>query len=331
LCRSRRILNWLLAIYLNVALVVSVYGVHQSIYGARQLALWVDADSSLAKTTRVYSYLNNPNLLAGYLLPAIAFSAAAFFIWRSWLQKTLALVMVLVNTYCLYATLSRGAWIGAIVMVIVAVSLGYYWLRPSLPKFWRSWALPMAIASLAILLGLAILLSPNLRDRLLSIFSDRKDSSNNVRINVWEAVRHMIRDRPIWGYGPGDRVFKQMYPIYQVSPRFSALSAYSVLMETIVEIGFVGLTCFIWMLVVTFNCGVRALMRLRATRDPQAFWSIAAIVSMAGIMSQGLADTEWYRPQIQTVWWLVVGIIASFDLGAPADSEPTQDRELILE
>ena len=264
-------------------------------------------------------------------MPAIAFSAAAFFIWRSWLQKTLALVMVLVNAYCLQATLCRGAWIGAIVMVLVAVSLGYYWLRPSLPKFWRSWALPIAIASLAILLGLAILLSPNLRDRLLSIFSDRKDSSNNFRINVWEAVRHMIHDRPIWGYGPGDRVFKQIYPIYQVSPRFSALSAYSVLMETIVEIGFVGLTCFIWMLVVTFNCGVRALMRLRATRDPQAFWAIAAIVSMAGIMSQGLADTEWYRPQIQTVWWLIVGIIASFDLGAPADGEPTQDRELILE
>ena len=81
LCRSPRILNWLLAIYLNIALCVSVYGVNQSIYGARQLATWVDAESTLAKTTRVYSYLNNPNLLGGYLLPAIAFSVAACFMW----------------------------------------------------------------------------------------------------------------------------------------------------------------------------------------------------------------------------------------------------------
>ena len=304
--------NWLIAIYLHVALVVSVYGIQQSIFGAKQLATWVDAESTLAKTTRAYSYLGNPNLLAGYLLPAIAFSVAAFFIWHSRLQKTLAIVMVVANTYCLLVTYCRGAWVGAFLGTLVAAGLVYYWLRPGLPKFWRSWALPLVLGGMLAISAIAMLLIPSLRDRVLSIFSGSKDSSNNVRLEVWKAVGKMIHDRPIFGFGPGDRVFKKIYPIYQTSPRFSALAAYSIFLETIVEIGYIGFVCFLWTIVVTFNCGVKGLARLRQTRDPQAFWLMAAIVSMVALLGQGTTDTEWYRPQIQTLWWLIVGIIASF-------------------
>jgi putative inorganic carbon (HCO3(-)) transporter len=312
LCRSSRIRNWLIAIYLNTALIVSVYGINQSIYGARQLATWVDAESTLAKTTRVYSFLNNPNLLAGYLLPAIAFSVAAFFVWRGWVYKTLAIVMVVVNTTCLQATYCRGAWIGATVGMMVAAALVYYWLRPKLPKFWHSWGLPMVLGGLVTIGGVAILLVPSLHDRALSIFSGSKDSSNNFRIEVWAAVRNMIHDRPLLGFGPGDRVFKKVYPIYQLGPRFSALGAYSVFLETIVEIGLIGFACFLWTILVTLNCGIRSTIRLRQIGDPQAFWLMAAIVSTVSTFCQGAVDTVWYRPAVQTLWWLMAAIIASF-------------------
>lgn len=312
LCRSSRIRNWLIAIYLHTALVIGVYGVNQSIYGAKQLATWVDAESTLAKTTRVYSYIRNPNELAAYLLPAIAFSVAAFFVWRGWLRKTLAILMVVVNTYCLQATYCRGAWVGAFVGMIVGAALVYYWLRPKLPKFWRSWGLPLVLGGILAVSAIAMLLIPILRDRVLSIFIGSKDSSNNVRIQVWAAVNRMIHDRPILGIGPGDRVFKKIYPVYQVGPRFDALGAYSIFLETIVEIGYVGLACLMWVILVTFNCGVQGLTRLRQANDPQAFWLMAAIVSMVATLCQGAVDTVWYRPAVQTLWWLTIGIIASF-------------------
>ncbi len=312
LCRSSRIRSWLIAIYLNIAFIVSGYGVHQSIYGAKQLGNWVDAESTLAKTTRVYSYLNNPNLLAGYLLPAIAFSIAAFFIWKGWIQKSLAVVMVVVDTACLLVTYCRGAWIGLVVGIIVAAGLVYYWLRPQLPKFWRSWGFLIALGSLITIGGLAMLVIPSLHDRVLSIFSGSKDSSNNVRLEVWKAVNKMIHDRPIFGFGPGDRVFKKIYPIYQTSPRFGAIGAYSVFLETIVEIGYIGFACLIWLIAVTVNCAIQGLIRLRQNRDPQAFWLMAAIISIVATLAQGATDTVWYRPEIQTLWWLTVGIVASF-------------------
>jgi putative inorganic carbon (hco3(-)) transporter len=75
--RSPRWRSWLITVYLLVALVVSVYGLRQWFFGAEALATWTDPTSPLANTTRVYSYLNNPNLLAGYLLPAIPQLAGA--------------------------------------------------------------------------------------------------------------------------------------------------------------------------------------------------------------------------------------------------------------
>jgi putative inorganic carbon (HCO3(-)) transporter len=65
------------------------------VFGAAALATWVDPESPFSKTTRVYSYLGNPNLLAGYLLPAVSLSLVAVFVWRSWSNKALALTMFL--------------------------------------------------------------------------------------------------------------------------------------------------------------------------------------------------------------------------------------------
>ncbi|MFB8788478.1 MAG: hypothetical protein U7123_06420 [Potamolinea sp.] len=85
----------------------------------RALATWVDPESSSVGLTRVYSYLGNPNLLAGYLIPAVALSLAALFTWQRLLPKALALTMVIVNSACLVLTFSRAGWIGFVVSVIV--------------------------------------------------------------------------------------------------------------------------------------------------------------------------------------------------------------------
>ena len=86
--------------------------------------------------------------------------------WRGRVRKTLAILMVVVNTYCLQVTYCRGAWVGAILGIFAAAGLVYYWLRPTLPKFWKSWALPIAIGMILAICGVAILTVPMLRDRV---------------------------------------------------------------------------------------------------------------------------------------------------------------------
>jgi putative inorganic carbon (HCO3(-)) transporter len=158
---------------------------------------------------------------------------------------------------------------------------------------------------------LALLVVEPLRDRVGSMFAGRGDSSNNFRINVWMAVIEMIKDHPIWGIGPGNVAFNKIYPLY-MRARYSALSAYSILLEVTLEAGIIGLTCFVWLLLVTVTQGWNAMQRLRQLGNHDGLWLIAAIASLFGMIAHGLVDTVLYRPEVNTLWWLMFGIIASY-------------------
>jgi putative inorganic carbon (HCO3(-)) transporter len=120
----------------------------------------------------------------------------------------------------------------------------------------------------------------------------------------------MIRDRPILGIGPGNSAFNKIYPLY-MRPKYSALSAYSIYLEILVETGIIGFSCFIWLLIVTFNQGIQQIKRLRQSPSREGFWIMAAIAGMIGLMIHGCVDTVWYRPQVSTLWWFLIAIITS--------------------
>lgn len=309
--RSPRVRSVIIGIYLHISLIVSVYGLRQWFFGAPPLATWTDPTSPMAGVTRVYSYLENPNLLAAYVIPAVIFSIVAIFAWSGLWPKLLAVTMTLVNSFCLLFTWSRGGWIGVLVGGFVLFLLLVYWWTPKLPPAWRKWALPGVFGGILSLIVLAMLFVEPLRERVASMFVGRSDSSNNFRINVWQSVLQMIRDRPILGIGPGNNAFNKIYPLY-MRPRFSALSAYSIWLETAVETGIIGLITFVWLLVVTFNQGLQQLHRLRSQANLHGYWLMGAIAIIAGMMGHGVVDTVWYRPQVNTLWWLVMALVASY-------------------
>jgi putative inorganic carbon (HCO3(-)) transporter len=325
--RSRPWFNRLVTAIILVGLTVGAYGIKQQLDGVEQLATWNDPTSNLAGATRVYSYLGNPNLLAAYLLPMIALSGGAIFAWRGILPKLLAVLALLIDLGCLFFTQSRGGWIGGLAVLVAFLCLSYLWWRPFLSPFWQTWLLPLVIGLGGVGLGLALLLVEPLQVRVLSIFAGRGDSSNNFRINVWEGVKSMIRDRPWLGIGPGNSAFNQIYPLY-MRPKFSALSAYSIYLEIMVETGLVGFSAMLWLLLVVFNQGLKAIQSLRRSHDLHGFWMMAALAAIVGLLAHGLVDTVWYRPPVSTLWWFLVAMIASQSANlmtvapATADSEP---------
>ncbi|MBE9028590.1 putative bicarbonate transporter, IctB family [filamentous cyanobacterium LEGE 11480] len=323
--RSRKLRDWLIGIYLHVSLIVSTYGIRQWIFGAEPLATWSDPTSEFADVTRVYSYLRNPNLLAGYLIPAIAFSIMAIFAWKRRGPKFLAAVMAVINTACLIFTFSRAGWIALVVMLVSIALLIGYWLH----LYKRAWVLPAIVGGMVGFIALSVIFVPPVRSRVLSIFAMRGDSSNNFRMNVWTSVFQMIKDRPILGIGPGNDAFNLVYPIYSKA-RFTALGAYSVPLEIIVEAGFIGFACFNWLVLVTFGQAFEQLNRLRQANDRQGYWLIAAVATIVGLMFQGLFDTVWYRPQVNSLWWFAVAIIAGIVASQPTDFL-TESRESIAQ
>ncbi len=312
LCRRPRIRSSLITIYLLISLPVSVYGIRQHFFRAEALATWVDPTSPAANVTRVYSYLGNPNLLAGYLLPAVALSLAAFWRWRGLFPRLLAAVMVTVNGACLVLTYSRGGWIGLVVALTVFGLLAVHWWSRSWSPFWQKWSLVLVLGGLlGMFLGAALFVPP-VRDRVLTMFAGRSDSSNNFRINVWMGAVRIVQAYPIIGIGPGNSAFNKIYPLFMLQPKFSALSSYSVLLETAVETGLVGLTMFLGCLAVMCHQGWVQLQQIRMIASREGWWLIGAMAVVMGMMAHGAVDTVWYRPQVNTLWWFAVAIVASF-------------------
>lgn len=309
--RIKELRSALILVYLATATVVAVYGLRQWFFGAEALATWVDPESNLSGATRVYSYLKNPNLLAGYLMPAVSFGAMAAFAWGRWLPRLLAVVVTLASSACLVLTLSRGGWLGFLAMAFVMMILLVFWGNSLFSPFWRRWALPLLIGGSLAVVAAAVVVVPQVRERVVSIFAMRSDSSNNFRLNVYEAVFEMIQARPIVGIGPGNEAFNQIYPLYQRTG-YTALSAYSIYFETLVEGGIVAGLAFLWMLVLAFQQGWAQLGRLRQSLVEDGYWLIGAIAGITGLLVQGAFDTVWYRPQISTLWWMLLAIVASF-------------------
>ena len=302
-------LGWrsvLVGTYLVTTLVVCAYAVQQWYLGAPELATWTDITSETAGTTRVYSFLGNPNLLAGYLIPALPLGAIAAIHWRSWGMKVLGAVVAILGAFCITQTQSRGGLLGLAAESFALVLLLVYWWGKRLP----TWTLPVTFGGTAGAIALGTILVPTLRKRVVSIFGT-EDSSNAFRVNVWMSVLNMIKAKPILGIGPGNKAFNLVYPLYQRSG-YSALGAYSVPLELTVETGIIGVICYGWLIFSIFRQAWIALNRLRSDRNMDGLWIIAAIATIVGMMTHGLFDTVWYRPQVQLLWWLAIAIISSF-------------------
>lgn len=303
--KNIRLLIWTIVISSSI---VAAYGVYQFIIKVEpyQGALWDDPNTTNYKTTRVYSFLKNPNLLAGYLIPTMSLTAVFYYLNLGW-RKVVILISIYLQLSCLYYTYSRGGWLAAIgiIGVFILGSLIIFAERVFKSKYWKQ-AL-IGIIVLGILGGVAVLIkSPATIERFSSIFTTRGHSSNSFRMNVYISAFEMFKDNWLFGIGPGNTVFEKIYPLYMFSG-FKALSAYNIFLETAIETGTVGLIIFLFMF---FAHVCRCAWGIVANIDYSSRVILTGCLSaLAGLGIQGMFDTVWYRPQVHILFWLVLAII----------------------
>ena len=295
----------LVAALLAGQLVSSVIAIRQLYGDTSELARWADPNSVAQGTVRVYGPLENPNLLAGYLIPILPLAVAALLRWRSWPQRLYALTALGLGSTALLLSYSRGGWLGMVAALGAMALLLVLRQTRQWPPLWRR-LFPLLLVVLGIAaLAVAVASLEPLRVRVLSLVAGREDSSNNFRINVWLAALAMIRDRPWLGIGPGNNAFNLIYPLYQ-QPKFNALSAYSVPLELLVEGGIPSLIAGLGLLLASLRRGLGQLRGEAALALP----ALAALAAIAGLGVQGIADTIFYRPEVQISGWFCLATLA---------------------
>ena len=297
--------NRIVAALLAGQLVSAVLAIRQLYGDTAELARWADPNSVADGTIRVYGPLENPNLLAGYLIPILPIALVALLRWRSWPQRLFAATALLLGAIALFLSYSRGGWLG---MVAALGGLGLLLvLRQTRqwPPLWRRlFPLLLLLGAVAVLVVAVTQVEP-LRIRVLSLVAGREDSSNNFRINVWLAAIDMIQARPWLGIGPGNTAFNLIYPLYQ-QPKFNALSAYSVPLELLVEGGVPYLLAALGLLVASLRAGLAQLKG----ESPWALPALAAVAAIAGLGVQGITDTIFFRPEVQLTGWFCLASLA---------------------
>ncbi len=312
------------------AIIQSAVGWEQYHHFLQPLATWQDPniDASL-RLKRIYGTIQtlNPNLLAGYLAPCVPLVfGAALWAGSAWLfakerlkvrhlaygLPTIILsVCALLTLWALVATGSRGAYI-AIVLIGLTPFLytGHLLFHQAQLKSiaWLKW-LWLGVLALVVLGGSSVVLtSESLRFRVLSIFAMHGDSSIAYRLNVYHSAWEMFKDNWLFGIGPGNGVFKQIYGLY-MKPGYNALGAYSVPLEIMVEQGLLGLMSYLLLgLTILF----RAVFLLEAKVSlPVKLLGGVLLLSLMGHIGYGFFDTIWYRPTVNILFWFVLAGFAA--------------------
>jgi len=262
-------------------------------------------------TIRVYGPLENPNLLAGYLIPILPIALVALLRWRTWPQRLFAAASLLLGSIALFLSYSRGGWLGMLAALGAVVLLLVLRQTRHWPVLWRRLFPLLLVAGAVAVLVVAVTQIEPLRIRVMSLLAGRQDSSNNFRINVWLTAIEMIQDRPWLGIGPGNSAFNLIYPLYQ-QPKFNALSAYSVPLELLVEGGIPNLIAGLGLLAAAIRAGWAQLKGESAWALP----ALAALAAIAGLCMQGITDTIFFRPEVQLSGWFCLATLSVSRPGA---------------
>ena len=296
-----------------IAISVGIEGIAafmQNFARPEAISTWQDTSSLNPEQimTRVYGTLKpyNPNLLGGYFvagLPAIFGMSAYCLMKKTYNWALIWLLLALVTTGALVSTGCRGSYLALIVMFGLMFLISAKFLWNTYKKIY------LAIVSGVVALGtLGVLASTSLRARVLSIFAMRSDSSNSFRFNVYQSSLQMLKDNFLLGIGVGNQNFREIYGLY-MKTGFDALSTYNIYLEIAVESGIFALITFAGFLIDALYSAVRTILKTENIKI--AILLSIPLVSIAGMMTHGLVDTVFFRPQIQFIFWTMIAVITA--------------------
>jgi len=279
---------------------VAAYGVLQNFIGVSSTSSWVDSSMFTDIKQRVYSTFDNPNVLGEYLVIMIPLAMAFFLRSEKKLHKVIYFGVLALCVLCLIFTWSRGAWLGAMLAVMIF-----------LVATDKRWAL-CALLIIVILPFIPTILSSNsaVVGRLTSI-GDMSDSSTAYRVSIWQSSLKIIKDFWLGGIGTGSNAFAFVYEKYAAPGVSFALHSHNLFLQIIVEMGIGGFAVFIALLLKYFKSSAQTLLYCDNKKTLRTTVTTASASGILGLLLQGMTDYVWYNYKILLIFWIVLAISTS--------------------
>ncbi len=304
---NKRMVKYILLALAICAVGESFVAIHQNFLSVSEISGWQDVTRLNPEEvmTRVYGTLKpyNPNLFGGYMLALLPATLVAIFLPlknKHYKTALLGTIGFIITALAIILTGCRGAYIGLFLELVLLGFFTYRMLKPFYRKIFRFFTTIITAIAFFIVVTL-----PSLRARVFSIFAFRGDSSNSFRFNVYNSCLQMFKDNWILGIGCGNQNFREIYGLY-MRTGFDALSAYNIYLETAIESGIFALLAFLAFMYSNISKAVKYITK---RCNIKSIYLTITVVSLAGILIHGFVDTVFFRPQIQFVFWIMIGII----------------------
>ena len=252
---------------------------------------------------RIYATFGTPNDFGCYLITIIPFLLVTFFAkLRTKIFKFAIAGLFLLLFTCLILSVSRGAWLGFVASMLF---LGI-WL-PS-------------IAVIFIILGLLLLFikpffPPVIKDRLNNLFNFFapefiSDSGSLERKIIWRAGWRMFLYSPIIGVGLGTFMFNYKKFLIEDYP-FGPFYAHNCYLQMAAEIGVIGLSSFLMILLLFYLHGIRSLNSKNVPKTYSWYMLLGSLAAMLGYCVHMVVDTSFYSLDLGLLFWILLGLGAA--------------------
>lgn len=260
---------------------------------------------------RAFSTLRDPNSYGAYLIIPLVY------LWvyinqniQSKKKKLVAAGLLVLHLFVLYLTFSRGAWIGAIISLVLATMFAF---KDKLIVYIKKYALLIIVAVL-VFVPLVFILRNQYAFQNIFFHKDQKTVAtdpNELRVQLQNVAARKIIDKPV-GYGPGTA------GIVSIGNPKGGLLTENYYLQIAYEVGLFGFAIFLSLVVLTY-------WRLaRLTRSPLV---IGLLASFWGYAFISLLIHLWSNEAIAAQWWLLAGVATGLPvtkLKIPRISHKTQ-------
>ncbi len=265
---------------------LGLHGIYQYIMKVPMPGNWVDSAENIR--TRAFSIVGSPNILGSLLVLLIPMSLALFVFEKNKLRKLVALGTAVIMSGALFATMSRGAWVGAALAVILFLLFKN-----------RKLIFP------ALVLGsIFIFFVPSISERLSYMFTDEYlfKSSEGGRIYRWLTGIEAWSESKWLGLGLG-RYGGAVATNHNLSPFY--MDNYYI--KTLAEMGLVGLGAFLLLLWQLLKSSYHAIVYQTNLYKKELM--IGLFCGMIGVLVQNFFENIFEVPMMVTYFWICAGLL----------------------
>ncbi len=305
LLRSDRDLKLMYLTMVLFAALIALHGIYQYIVAVPIPSNWVDQAESSVRT-RVYSIFGSPNIMGDFMVMFAPMAAGMAYYSKTWKTKAFFWCCTIAMCLACLFTMSRGAWAAMAVAVLVFALLH-----------------DRKLLLLVLAAGFVALFIPFVSTRIGYLFTEDfvQSTTNGGRASRWQIGLTYLSASPVLGLGLGmfGGAVAMQHQVYSWMSYFYLDNYY---LKILTEMGALGFTFFVLLLIGLLLTGLRAIWR---TSQPSGGGTkplcVGMFAGLCGVLTHCYFENIFEEPYMMAYFWIIVAMIVYLGFFRRAEAE----------